>query len=800
MTTINALQFISSLTAASVLFGMGGLQVNAQENGPTAEEIINELTSMKPVLACEVFEAHRYNNSANFLGELRKDLCEPYSKNHGWNVFGTAIGRIRKTDRLVDEFNDLIIKKMNALTNNQRQSLVDSFKNIKELQIRDINMPAPNVAEKNLTIEGDDLKILSFMPELKTLKIMGNHKAGGWFGSDAKYDLERINNLELPQIDNVYIDKNDKLTRVSISQLDAERLVISDKNETQFKAIKSNFGNTGRHYGNNQLKNIILGEKVKVSNLYIGNSNNLGTINYSLESDTVEKIFINTESSSLKEITIPSVNELHIWKTEDVKADGTIKSTCHTLERNPNVFRNHLNQFSIVGRCVHPLIKAQKEFQAHLNNLDAIKEASEKADEIVKVESKKVTPDFPETLARFSNKITIEINKMEEWKKIKSQEEREKMKKEVIEKAENFVETEYNKRNRIGAEALEEWNKTFNTCDNMSSYIAQGIAAAGSKLKVKVMGVKIPITPFSEEILEELSSECKKRIIETIKKKIDGAKVTIKDAAVSIRPFSDSSDDGYIPLRIEGVDPEIPRDMEVSTKEEPRKINNPQVSTDTEAPTEEDLKKSLEELAKIGVEVNHRYPRSDLWLTSWWGWYFSDAFNPDKKNKHVYAPSHRWLGDASETQNLKQAKAVIKYVAKYAAYLAKDPDFPKYAAEHTERMKDPEEARIAATYGLSVNGSPISLDISDVNAFVKEYLKAYVSFRDSETRGNYGGALSYAIYNNDVEMARILIEAGADPYERKPNWDPPINQASGMGIFGLDNTEMMELLRSYRPR
>lgn len=797
MTTINTPKFISSLVAASVLFGIGGPKVNAQEDEPTAEEIISELTSMKPVLACEVFEAHRYNKSTNFLGELRKDLCEPKKKeikNHGWNVFGSVgsvFGKVvdQAVDLIVDrvinkeDFENRIDERMNALTHNQKQSLVESFKNIKELQIRDVNMPAPSAAEEILTIEKNDLKILSFMPNLETLKIMGNHKTGGLMGSDAKYNLTKIDKLELPQIDNVYIDKNDKLETVSISQLDAEYLVISDKNETEFKNIKSNFGNTGRHYGNNELGTITLGEKVKVSNLYIGNSNDLTTIDFSLESDTVEKIFINTESSSLTNITIPSVNELHIWK-EDVKADGIIKSTCHTFERNPNVFRVLPNQF-LQGleqseeseiKCHKPsvrtLIKEEEEFQSSLENLAAVKAADDKVREIIEKEYKKFLEE-PKSLniRDVQDDMESKIRSEVEWNNIKK--DRDKIKKEFIEKVRNFLNDKINdgQRSTLSSDQfMKEFDRIVNRCDNTDSFIVQAALAAPTiKLQIPKTKIKIDfgkLIPLGGGVLKELSSKCKERLKQDIKNAIESkVKVTIEGDIASIE-FPGSSDDGYIPRTTE-------EDPQVSTEEEPRKINNPQVST------EEDLKKSLEELLEELVETGATYGDTRDSILATYG---------DIRGAGLKVPF--WLNYAVNSENSEHVKVLIQYQVDFYTLA-----FSYYGNRNMTDDRIDALLQESARTGIDIPDDKINdMKNGDTNAVVSLMVAVLVnSANDIHT-----GSITYlheATVNNDLETARLLIEAGATPYIKGgPSNATPIDLAAHRGYRA-----MLEILESYRP-
>ena len=182
---------------------------------------------------------------------------------------------------------------------------------------------------------------------------MGNHTAGGVAGSDAKYNLTAILDLELPEIENVYIDKNDKLKEISISKLEAERLVISDSDDSKFKSIKHYFGDTGRGHGNGQLETINLGEEVKVSNLYIGSSDRLKKINYESSSEVVDELVINTEPT-LEEVTIPSVDRFYL-KKESIILDGSITSNCHTLRNNPNVFITHSSLITDPDDCKPPI-------------------------------------------------------------------------------------------------------------------------------------------------------------------------------------------------------------------------------------------------------------------------------------------------------------------------------------------------------------------------------------------------------------------------------------------------------------
>ena len=256
-----------------------------------AEEIIRILTTMKkPVLACEVFEAlNKYNKSLDDSLKELDDLCQPPP---------SFLGSINSFRKKIVASGKKIVDRLRKLSPEDKVSLVDSFENIKELEIRDVNRPAPGNNNNDLIIEGNDLEILSYMPNLKTLKIMGNHTAGGVAGSDAKYNLTAILDLKLPAIENVYINKNDKLKEISISKLDAERLVISDSDDSKFKSIKEKdyFGDTGRGHGNKLLGTINLGEEVKVSNLYIGSSKNLTTINYESMDKVVDKLVINTDT------------------------------------------------------------------------------------------------------------------------------------------------------------------------------------------------------------------------------------------------------------------------------------------------------------------------------------------------------------------------------------------------------------------------------------------------------------------------------------------------------------------------
>ena len=343
-----------------------------------AEEIIRILTTMKPVLACEVFEAlNKYNKSLDdLLKGLDDDLCQSSP-----SLLGSLINPFKKN--IVDQ-----LQKLSPKEPEEKVSLVDSFEKIEVLEIRDVNRPAPDNLDNNeLIIEDNDLEILSYMPNLKTLKIMGNHTAGGMFGSDAKYNLTAIRDLELPEIENVYIDRNEKLTEISISQLDAERLVISDSDDSKFKSIKYHFGDTGRGHGNNQLKTINLGEKVKISNLYIGNSEILETINYESSSEVVDELVINTKSvTSLTSITIPSVTKFYLrkgdiktlrpWINRKYITTYSIASNCYTLKENPGVFAtlfvssgDYNLPININDECDEDLEKLSDELE-HLNELN----------------------------------------------------------------------------------------------------------------------------------------------------------------------------------------------------------------------------------------------------------------------------------------------------------------------------------------------------------------------------------------------------------------------------------------------
>ena len=401
------------------------------------------------------------------------------------------------------------------------------------------------------------------------------------------------------RIDNVYIDRNEKLTKISISQLDAERLVISDSDDSKFKSIKYHFGDTGRGHGNNQLKTIDLGEDVKVSNLYIGNSEKLETINYESSSEVVDKLVINTKSvTSLTNITIPSVTKFYLRKG-DIKTLGawingkyittspSITSNCYTLKENPGVFATLFIilgddnlPIKINGECnkdLEDLSSKLKSLNCLNNKLINSDKHYSKIKEDINTEIKNIENEYllseSYDIIGYKNAIhdlAEEDHKpeedVEECHDLAKQYPRYELRNWIYTKGYNVVK-DHQKIGVVGSRFLSEYNAMLKCEYNTHEILAAMIEVSGRlSEKFKVIAPTAYVAPVIEEIFSECKTAAITNIMDSIESGINfmqdfyGGKVpTIGDIKSSIdlasdivEEFSNSDihspiDDIYIP-------------------------------------------------------------------------------------------------------------------------------------------------------------------------------------------------------------------------------------------------------------